>query len=67
MDAKETQLPPGLSQPAQRALAGAGIRSIEQLSQFSEDEVKRLHGIGPRAIDLLRTALADKGLAFARK
>jgi hypothetical protein len=58
-------LPAGLAQPAQRALAGAGIQSLEQLAQFSESEIKKLHGIGPNALEKLRGALHDQGLAFA--
>jgi hypothetical protein len=58
---------PKLSQPALRALAAAGVQNLRQLSKFSEEEVKRWHGIGPNAIKQLRGALADKGLSFASK
>jgi hypothetical protein len=57
-------LPAGLSQPAQRALAGAGIRRLEQLTHFSEKEIRQLHGVGPNAMEKLRRALADRGLSF---
>jgi len=57
--------PKGLSQPALRALAGAGYERLEQLTTVSEAELKRLHGLGPKGIDILRDALAAKGLAFA--
>ena len=56
---------PKLAQPAQRALAGAGIRKLQDLTRFSEAEIKRLHGMGPKALGQLREALADKGLSFA--
>ncbi len=62
---KESDLPSGLAQPALRALAGAGIRRLEQLSQFSEAEIKGLHGIGPNALAKLHLALSAKGLSFA--
>ena len=62
-----SDLPAKLSQPAQRALAGAGIQSLKQLTKFSEVEIKQLHGIGPNALEKLRTALAEKGLSFAEK
>lgn len=62
-----SNLPPGLSQPAQRALAAAGIQNLEQLSRFSEGEIKKLHGIGPRAMDLLRKAMEEKGWTFAKR
>ena len=60
----ENDLPAGLSRPAQRALAGAGIHSLEQLTHFSKAEIRRLHGIGPHALDKLSQALAEKGLDY---
>ena len=61
----EDDLPDGLAQPARRALAGAGIQRLEQLSGLRESEIKQLHGIGPNALNLLRSALAARGLSFA--
>ena len=61
----ESDLPAGLSQPALRALAGAGYMRLEQFTKLREAEVKRLHGMGPKGLDLIRRALAAKGLAFA--
>lgn len=55
---------PKLSAPAYRALAGAGIQNLKQLTKFSETEIRRLHGIGPNAINELRRALKEKGLSF---
>lgn len=64
-DHQESDLPSRLAQPARRALAGAGIQRLEQLTQLSEAEVKQLHGIGPNALAQLRRALSDRGLSFA--
>ncbi|MBC8161727.1 MAG: DNA-binding protein [Roseiflexaceae bacterium] len=61
----EGGFPRGLSAPAQRALAGAGYTRIEQLAAVTEADVLNLHGIGPKAIPLLREALAAKSLSFA--
>jgi hypothetical protein len=55
---------PKLAAPARRALAGAGITRLEQLSKISEAELARIHGIGPNAIETLRRALSEKGLSF---
>lgn len=55
-----------LAAPAQRALNGAGIRTLKELALFSEAEVKQLHGIGPNALKLLRYALKQNGLSFAK-
>lgn len=62
---QDNDLPAKLALPAQRALAGAGIRRLDQLALLSEDELKRLHGIGPKALDQLRDALAARGLSYA--
>ncbi len=61
----ESNLPPGLAKPAQRALAAAGYTRLEQLAAVREAEIKQLHGMGPKALDQLRRAMSTKGLAFA--
>jgi DNA-directed RNA polymerase alpha subunit len=58
---------PKLAQPALRALAGAGIRSLEQLTGYSEAEIRQLHGIGPNALKTLGEALKAKGLSFQKE
>ncbi|HSJ87083.1 MAG TPA: hypothetical protein VK909_07725 [Anaerolineales bacterium] len=58
---------PKLAAPAQRALAGAGIQNLKQLSAFSEKQIKNLHGIGPNALKELQNALQAKGLSFAKE
>jgi hypothetical protein len=65
MAQQKSDLPIGLSRPAQRALNEAGYLRLEQLSKVSETQLKQLHGIGPSAIRLLRSALVAKGLSFA--
>ena len=60
-------LPAGLAKPAQRALATAGYTTLDQLTQVSEQDLSRLHGMGPKAIRQLRDALAAAGLGFATK
>lgn len=62
----ETNLP-ALASPARRALANAGIQRLEQLADYREDEIRQLHGIGQTALNQLRRALDENGLAFAQK
>lgn len=64
-DRSKSDLPEELAAPAQRALAGAGIQNLKQLSKFSETEIKQLHAIGPNALKQLRSSLTAKGLSFA--
>jgi uncharacterized protein YdhG (YjbR/CyaY superfamily) len=56
-------LPP-IGRPATGALALVGITTLDQLPQHRADDLLALHGVGPKAISLLRTALADQGLSF---
>lgn len=71
MSEEQSQQPtddlPRVGAPATRALSAAGIQRLEQLTHFTEAEIKQLHGIGPNALNALRRALADKGLSFANK
>lgn len=57
----EAAFPVGLGGPALRALAGAGISSMAQLVRRSEAELSALHGMGPKALRILKTALAQQG------
>ena len=58
---------PKLAAPAQRALAGAGIQNLKDLTRFSEAEIKGLHGIGPNALKELRRAMKENGFSFTKK
>lgn len=64
--AKESDLPAKLAKPARRALEGAGYCWLEQFTKLTEAEILQLHGMGPKAMDQLRHALADKGLSFVK-
>ncbi len=64
-DEPESDLPTGLAKPARRALAAAGYARLEQLTEVSEAEVMKLHGMGPKALDQLRRALAARDQRFA--
>ena len=55
---------PRIGAPATRALASVGITRLSQLTDHCAEELLRLHGMGPRAIKILRQALADQGLSF---
>jgi hypothetical protein len=59
-----TDLPPGLGAPAERAFAQAGYARLEQFADVTEKDLLRLHGVGPRAIRILRAALETRDLTF---
>lgn len=64
-DQPESFLPLGIGNPARRALAGAGYVRLDQLTAVTEAALKRMHGVGPKAIDVLRRALSANGMSFA--
>ena len=58
---------PEIGAPAQRALTAAGYTRLEQLTEVRSDDLLQLHGVGPKAIRILREALSEKGLSFANE
>jgi hypothetical protein len=61
----EYDFPKGLAQPALRALLAAGYNRLDQLTTVREADLLKLHGMGPKAVDLLRGALHARGQRFA--
>ena len=53
--------PAGLSGPALRALAQARVRSMSDVMKWTEADLVKLHGMGPKAIRTLKAALAEQG------
>lgn len=51
--------------PARRALVNANIKSLKQLSKFTENDILNLHGMGKTTIPILKKELARVGLAFS--
>ena len=57
-------LPDGIGAPARRALGAAGYERLEQVGGLSARHLHALHGVGPKAVRLLREALAEHGLGL---
>ncbi len=55
---------PKISAPATRALEAAGYTNLKQLTKVTEAELAQLHGMGPKALGILREALKAEGLSF---
>lgn len=56
--------PRGVGMPALRALAATGYSNLEDLDGASAAELLSLHGMGPKALCVLREALAARGKAL---
>jgi hypothetical protein len=57
--------PKGVAQPALRALVGAGYKTLDDLTKVKEADLAKLHGMGPKAIGLIKAALKKQGKKFA--
>lgn len=53
-----------VSAPARRALVDAGYTRLEQLNGVSRLSLAMLHGMGPKAIEVLCDALHTNGMQF---
>lgn len=54
-----TPLPRGIGRAATAALALEGITTLDDVREVDLDGLLRLHGVGPKAIRVLREALAS--------
>jgi hypothetical protein len=58
------ELPARIGRPALRALKGAGIHTLTQVAQRTEASLAALHGVGPKALGILKKSLAQRGTSF---
>ncbi|MBY6414735.1 DNA-binding protein [Rhodococcus sp. BP-252] len=56
------RFPKGTGRPASRAFDAAGYRSLDELAGQSKSELAKLHGVGPKALRVVETALQERGL-----
>ena len=56
--------PRSIGKPAQHALLAAGYHQLKDLASASEKDLLKLHGLGPKALWILRETLAAQGRTF---
>ncbi|MBB2924337.1 hypothetical protein [Cellulomonas cellasea] len=61
---RDVPLTARIGRPALGALAHVGITTLGEVSRRSEAELLALHGVGPKAVRLLREWLAAEGLSL---
>ena len=49
---------------ARRELAVHGVTQFEQLADWSERDLLAIHGVGPKAIRILREELRSRGMSL---
>lgn len=55
---------PKIGKPATRALNSQGIYTLEDVSQYTKSSLMEMHGVGPKAISILKQALFQHQLHF---
>jgi hypothetical protein len=56
--------PKGVSGPALRALAAARVRALDDLQQWTKNDLAALHGMGPKVLGILENEMRQRGLRF---
>lgn len=55
-----------LAAPARRALERENIKTLTDLTRYSEKEILALHGMGKSSIPKLKALLSSEGLGFRK-
>ena len=55
---------PNMGRPATAAPAQIGVRNVEDLAGYTEQEILALHGVGTNAIRILRPVMEEMGIRF---
>lgn len=55
-----SDLPTAIGRPATRGLLAAGISTLAQVAERDDDELLALHGVGPRAVRILRETIGER-------
>lgn len=58
-------LPAAIGRPATRALAAAGLTTLDRIAEHSEGELLAMHGVGPKAVRILVEELAARGRSLS--
>lgn len=64
-DSHDHDFPKAIGGPATGAFLHLGYTRMEQLTKLTEEQLLSIHGVGPKAVRALKSALADKGLSLA--
>ncbi|WP_239751773.1 DNA-binding protein [Mammaliicoccus sp. H-M34] len=57
---------PKIGKPATNALDKINVTTLEQVSKLDDHNLSKLHGVGPKAINILKEALNEQGMSFSK-
>ena len=59
------EFPRAIGRPANAALVAHGITTLDQVAAMTERALLAVHGVGPKAVALLKAELEQQGRALA--
>lgn len=65
IEAPNTEFPRSIGKVAARELALNGYTRFEHLTHESKKSLLAIHGVGPKALNILEEELTKRGLGFA--
>lgn len=57
---------PKIGRPATNALAHIGITTMKQVAKMTEKELLMIHGVGPKAVGILKAEMRKIGLSLKK-
>lgn len=63
---QENKIPFSVGAPALRVLLHNKIFTLEQLTSYSEKEILSMHGVGPKAMKIIKSELGKYGMSFRK-
>jgi hypothetical protein len=59
----KTEIPKAIGRPAKNALESHGYKYLEDLANVKESELQDMHGVGQKAIGILKTELSKNNIS----
>lgn len=64
-DAFSDEFPRAMGRPANAALVSNGITTLAQVARLTRRDLLAMHGVGPKAVEVLEAELDERGLGLA--
>lgn len=65
-EAPATEFPKSIGKVATRELALSGYTRFEHLTKVTKNDLLGIHGVGPKALNILEEELRQRGLSYKK-
>ncbi len=63
-DSFSKEFPPSMGKPANAALVSQGVTTLRHVAGMTKTELLAVHGVGPKAVRVLKELLAKNGMSL---